>query len=144
VAEVRTDSAITPQRFADLCKFFDYFDADVIAHNRREEQELFPILRQRMLERGEHSTAPNPITPVSVLEGEHTQTAQVSTVARSFCALVRHLDDPASRQIVLSVALERCDALIEMMRLHVFREDRIVFVLAQEFLSADELSALSA
>lgn len=143
VAAIRSEGVVTEQQFAELRGVFGSFDADVVAHNRREERELFPLLRQRMLERGEHSAGPNPVTPVSVLEEEHIEVVRISAVAMGFCALAHRLEDPASRQIVLSIALERCEALIETMRLHIFREDRIAFVLAHEFLSQEEFEALA-
>ncbi len=143
VAEIRREGEISEQRFAEIKVFFDYFDSDVVGHNRREERELFPILRRKMLERGEHSCGPNPVTPVSVLEGEHIEAVRISALAMGFSALAYRLQDPASKGIVLSIAVERCEALIKMLRLHMFREDRIAFALAQEFLSEDELESLA-
>jgi len=142
VTDVRAEGKITAQQFGKIQGFFEYFENDLIAHNRREERELFAILRRRMLERGEHSSGPDPITPVSVLEAEHIQGVQIAAVAKGFCALAHRLEDAASLRMVLSIALERCEALVKMMRLHVFREDRIVFVLAQEYLTSEEFEAL--
>lgn len=144
VGEIQREGAITDELFAQLREFFGYFETEVIAHNRREERELFPILHQRLLERGEHSIGPNPVTPISVLDGEHIEAVQISAVALGFCALAHRLEDPGSRAMVLSIAMDRCEALSKMLRLHIFREDRIVFALAQEFLSARELESLGA
>ena len=142
VADIKTQGAITDELFTQLKKFFDEFESEVFEHNRREERELFPILRVRMLERGEHSSGPERTTPVNVLEGEHIEAVRISAVALGFCALAHKLEHPESRQMVLSIAVERCEALAKLMRLHIFREDRIVFALAQEFLSPDELEKL--
>ncbi len=142
IAEIRQDSRVDAGTFDRVRRFFSYFDEDFVVHNRREERQLFPILRRRMLERGEHSTGPNPITPVAVLEGEHVEAMKTGAVAFSFLALAHRMQNPASMQMVLSIAVERSESLIEILRLHTFREDKIVFRMAQDFLDAQEFDAI--
>lgn len=139
---IRERKAISAEAFRELRAFFAHFDTEVVAHNRREERELFPVLRRRFAEHGELSNGPKPVGPCSVLEGEHVEAIRIASVAIGFCALAHRLEEEASKQMVLSIALERCQALIAHLRLHIFREDRIVFALAQEYMSTEELDEL--
>jgi hemerythrin-like domain-containing protein len=139
---MRQQKAVSPEAFAQLREFFTHFEAEVVAHNRREERELFPVLRKRFVERGERSNGPNPVDPCSVLEAEHVEAVRIGAVAISFFALANRLEQEDSKAMVLSIALERTDAFIKHMRLHIFREDRIVFALAQEYLTTEELDGL--
>ena len=142
LARVEADRCVNAASFHGFQRFRTYFNEEFISHNRREERQLFPLLRQRMLERGEHSTSNPPITPVTVLEREHVEAIQIGAVTFAFLALAHHLEDEASMHRVLGIAIERAKALIELLKLHMFREDKIVFNMAQEFLVSEELDAM--
>ncbi|MBK8677646.1 MAG: hypothetical protein IPN25_02730 [Sphingobacteriales bacterium] len=49
------------------------------------------------------------------------------------------LPDIASRAMVLDAAVEQGKALVEMLQLHIFREDNVVFAQAQQYVAKDEL-----
>lgn len=138
VAAIRAADAVDQASLRKLKGFMDYFRTEVVPHARREERELFVILRQRMLEHGEHSVGPDPITPIVVMEEEHLEAIETSAIAFSFMALARRLEDAESKKMVLSIGLERCAALSEGLRLHIHREDKIVFVLAHKFITPAE------
>jgi hemerythrin-like domain-containing protein len=63
---------------------------------------------------------------------------QVATLAFSLMGIASRLTDPASRLILVDMAVEQGNSLIELMRLHIFREDNVVFALAQKHLSAED------
>lgn len=125
-----------------LRDFFEYFDKHISAHNRKEERALFPRLRRRLLESGEHGKGSEAITGVDVLEDDHTQILQLVAVVFNFFALSARLPDAASRAVVLDAALEQGKALVESLKLHIFREDNVVFAQAQRLLAGEELDEM--
>ena len=125
-----------------LRRFFEAIDERVVPHNRLEEKRLFPLLAQRLIERGEAGTGAEPTTAVDVLERDHTNLLQLAAVVLNLFALGSRLPDERSRLLTFDAALEQGKALIELLRLHIFREDRIVFSLAHRLLTGDELDRM--
>ena len=77
-----------------------------------------------------------------MLEDDHAKLMQLAAVVFNFFALSSRLPDAASRAIVLDAALEQSKELIEALRLHIFREENVVFPKAQLYLNAQELDEL--
>lgn len=119
--------------------FFVFFDEEVLPHNRKEERGLFPILKKRMLENGEHSEGENPHTPVDLMEEDHVKLIQLATLTFNFLGLAMRLKDNESRAVVFDIAYNKALELIELLRLHIYREDHTIFPLAQKYLSPQEL-----
>lgn len=138
------EKGINPMVNETLGHFFEFFDNHIIRHNRKEEKILFPFLNQRLLENGEHGHGSTPVTVVDMLEDDHVKTIQLAAVVFNFFGLVMHLPDSNSRLVVLDVALENSKVLIEMLRLHFFREDNIVFAQAHRLIPAGILDAMEA
>lgn len=124
-----------------LMRFLEVFDRDFIPHSLEEEVTLFPLLRQRLLADGEHSSGPTPTTPVDVMRQEHQRAVQLATVALNLIRLGPTLPDARSAQIVVNAGLHAVENLVELLRLHIFREDHIVFASAHRLLSPAELDA---
>jgi hemerythrin-like domain-containing protein len=134
----------TRQADGKLRRFFDFLDQAFVPHNRREEAVLFPLLRERLIASGEHGKAGGSPTATDLMEDEHAKAMQLAAVVVGFLGLVFRLPDERSAMIVLDAALEQGKNLIELLRLHVFREDNIVFPLAHRLILAAELDALQA
>jgi len=127
---------------AALRAFFEAIDENVIPHNRKEEKILFPLLAQRLLENGEHSKGADRHTAVDMLESDHLEIVQLSAVVLNFFALAGRLPDENSRLLVFDAAIEQGKALVELLRLHIFREDTVVFSLAHKYITVDEFDQL--
>ena len=125
-----------------ILNFLDIFEHDFTLHNKQEEKHLFPLLSKRFLEIGEHSKAKNPITPIHVLEDEHREATKIATEAHYIWTLVFKISNPAIHHLLLKEFLIKSLKLIEIVRLHIFREDDIVFSLAQKNLTKDELDLI--
>lgn len=123
-------------------QFFDIFMTDFVIHNRKEEKVLFPILEKRFLEIGEHSKSATPITPIDVLMNEHIEALQVAAEAKCTWNLLQQLFDKTSQHILLGAFIRKSNTLLEMMKLHIYREDDIVFSLAQKNLKTEELDQM--
>lgn len=123
--------------------FFTFFDDKVLDHNRREERQLFPLLHRRLVESGERSTGPAPTTAVDLMEDDHVKFIQLSALTFNILGLAARLPDERSRGFAFQVAFNNARELVELIRLHIYREDHVVFPLAQKLIDAEELDALA-
>lgn len=125
-----------------LKHFFNFFDEEFIPHNRREEATIFPLLRERLLASGEHGVGDDPATAIDMMEDEHTKAAQLAAVILNFMGLAFRFPDEKTKLIVLDAALEQSKFLVELLRLHVFREDNVVFPLAHRLITRAEFDEM--
>lgn len=133
---------VTQEVNQSLKDFFQFFNDEFIAHAKIEEKTLFPILAQVLRKEREQSIGSGETTAVDLMEDDHLKAIQLTVVIFNFFGLVSRLKDQVSRDLVMDAALEQADQLIELLRLHIFREDTIVFPLAQRFVAPQELDRL--
>jgi len=131
-----------------LRHFFHFFDSDFVPHSQLEEGTLFPLLHRRLVAEGEHSPigagkGEVPTTAVDLMKADHLKAVQLAAVVLNFLGLAFRLPDEKSRLIVLDAALEQGKSLVELLRLHIFREDNIVFSSAHQLISATEFDRMS-
>ena len=67
---------------------------------------------------------------------------QLAAVIVNFLGLMFRLPDDKSRLVTLDAALEESKNLIELLRLHVFREDNIILPLAHRLISTAEFEQM--
>ncbi len=134
----------TKESDRQLRHFFHFFDHDFVPHNQREDAVLFPLLHQRLIADGEHGTGHELMTAVDLMEDDHLKAMQLAAVILNFLGLAFRLPDERSRLLVLDAALEQGKNLVELLRLHIFREDHIVFTSAHRLISAAEFDQMSA
>ncbi len=133
---------LTDEINRSFSKFFECLDEELLPHNRKEEKTLFPILHKKLLSAGEHSQGKKPLTAIDVMEDDHTKFIQLGALAFNFLGLSTRLADARSRFFVLDTAYDTSRELIELIKLHIFREDETLFPLAQKYLSKEELLAV--
>ena len=132
----------TTESDAALKRFFHFFAQEFARHSRREEATLFPLLHQRLIANGEHGRGKDPATAIDLIRDEHAEATQLAAVILNFLGLAFRLPDEKSRLIVLDAALEQGTNLVELLRLHVFREDNIICSLAHRLISSAEFDAM--
>jgi hemerythrin-like domain-containing protein len=125
-----------------LKAFFYFFDSDFVPHSKREEATLFPLLSERLIADGEHSKGEVPTTAVELMEDDHLKAVQLAAVILNFLGLGLRLPDERSRLIVLDAALEQGKNLVELLRLHIFREDNVVFSSAHRLIFGTEFDTM--
>ena len=135
-------TAFTKESDGKLKRFFHFFDQEFTPHSRREEATLFPFLHERLIADGEHSKGEVPTTAIDLMEDEHAKAMQLAAVVLNFLGLAFRLPDERSRLIVLDAALEQGKNLVELLRLHIFREDSVVFSLAHRLISRSEFDEM--
>ncbi len=139
-------SGYTKELDGQLRHFFHFFDQDFASHSRREEVFLFPLLGERLISDGEHSPIGTPTalpkTAIDVMEDDHFKAIQLAAVVLNFMGLSFRLPDEHSKLLVLDAALEQGKALVELLRLHIFREDNLVFPSAHRLISQVEFDRM--
>lgn len=132
-----------PQAGADgLAAFYRFLDEKILVHNQKEEKVLFPMLQEKMIADGDHSNGPSKTTAIDMLEDDHIKLMQLAAVSFNMIGLSSRLPDEQSAVITLDAGIEQGSALVEMLRLHVFREENVVFPMAQKKLTKEELDQL--
>ncbi|HEU5292108.1 MAG TPA: hemerythrin domain-containing protein [Cyclobacteriaceae bacterium] len=134
------------QRDKDIEKkfssFFAYMDDQMVKHHLKEEKVLFPLLQKKLIEHEEHSKGKFPKTAIDMLEDDHLKIMQHLTLMFNFISLATRLPDMPSRALTFDVAAEQGFALIELFKLHIFREENVVFSKASKYISAAEFNEM--
>lgn len=123
-------------------EFFLMYDYNMVAHHMKEEKILFPLLSERLIASGEHNPVDESVNPIDVMEDEHIKMGQTSCLVFNLLGLGARLPDARSRAMIFEHAVSQGQDLVERLKLHIFREDEVVFQLACKLLSAEELSAM--
>ncbi len=121
-----------------LRDFFEYFDEEIREHNLKEEKTLFPIVSIKMDKDGNHSKGLENFNAIDVLEDEHSKFIQLAAVVFNLFALFSRIPDERSRIIILDAAVLEAKALVELLRVHIFREDTIIFTYAHRNLCDED------
>jgi hemerythrin-like domain-containing protein len=122
--------------------FYSHLDTGLAHHNAKEEKALFNILHKKLKESGEHSDDDIPRTAVNLMEDDHNQFVQLGTLSFNMFGLASRLKDPEDRMFVLNTATQTARELIELIRLHIYREENKVFPLAQQLISDEEFDII--
>lgn len=124
-------------------QFFSFMDEKVPLHNHKEEKELFPILQIKLVESGEHNTKDPSYTGINLMEDEHIKVAQAAAIVFNFLGLGSRLPDQRSKEITFQAAFDQGIAIVETMKLHIFREENILFPQAMKLFSSSDFEKLN-
>ena len=130
--------SITREANEVFSTFFQFFDDKILDHNQREEKDLFPLLHQKLIESGEKGQGENPQTAIDMMEDDHIKFIQLGALTFNILGLATRLPDNHSRALAFDVAYNNGMELIELLRLHIYREDNILFPLAHQLISSKE------
>lgn len=117
--------------------FFTFMDENVPVHNQKEEKNLFPLLNIKLIESSEHNSENPSLTGISIMEDEHIKVAQAAAIVFNFLGLGSRLHDLRSKEITFEAAFDQGLAIVETMKLHIFREENILFPQAMTLLDWD-------
>jgi len=137
VLEKIPQEGITKDVDNKLREFFRFFDEEFMTHQRKEEKELFPILSLKLPKVETHIGDSHACTPVEIMEADHIKILQLAAVVFNFFGLCSRMPDPKSRLLILDAAIAQGKSFIELLRLHMFREDQVVFALAHKHIEKD-------
>ncbi|MFZ1799778.1 MAG: hemerythrin domain-containing protein [Chitinophagaceae bacterium] len=134
---------INRERNKMLGEFFEFLDDKIVLHNLKEERVLFPFIHDRMIDNGEHGTGPIPDTAIDMLENDHIKMMELATLTFSLMGISSRLTDPVSIALLIDTAVEQGLSLVELLRLHIFREDNVVFPLAHKYLTVNDYEKIT-
>ncbi|HET7118408.1 MAG TPA: hypothetical protein VFI29_18065, partial [Hanamia sp.] len=80
---------------------------------------------------------------VDMLEHDHIKTMEMGTLTFSLMGIASRLTDRVSNALLIDTAIEQGLALVELLRLHIFREDNVVFPLAHKYLTASDYEGIT-
>ncbi len=138
--ELHTDG-FSKNTLEGINDFFSFFDESIIEHNRKEDNTIFAELNTILHEKEEFSTGTEK-TVVDLMEDDHIKMLQLAAISFNLFGLVTRIPDEGSGMVILDLAVEQSKALIEMLKLHIFREDNVVFPIANKYLSINVLDAM--
>lgn len=123
--------------------FFQFYDESISDHNIREEKQLFPLLHQRLIESGEKSEGDQPQTAIDMMEDDHVKLIQLSVLTFNILGLATRLPDNHSKALAFDVAFNNGMEFVELLRLHIYREDNILFPLAHQLITPKEFTEIT-
>ena len=115
-----TEAALDSQPSSDLGLFHTYLELEVVAHFGLEEGALFPLLERHM--------SPQ-FGPLAVMNAEHLEFREL---------LAAFGDAVRGGEVAVQTACAR--HIIALLREHIAKEDQVLFPMAAQVLSADELA----
>ena len=115
-----TEAGLDAQTSPDLGRFHTYLEYEVVAHFGLEEDALFPLLERHM--------SPQ-FGPLAVMNAEHLEFREL---------LAAFGDAVRGGNVPVQTACAR--QIIDRLRAHIAKEDRVLFPMATQVLSADELA----
>lgn len=122
--------------------FYKFFDEELLPHNDKEEKTLFPVLNEKLIAAGEHSKGEVKLTAIDVMEDDHVKFIQLGTLSFNLFGLATRIRDNTSRIFILDTAYETARELVELLKLHIYREDHTLFPLAQKYLGKEEFVSI--
>jgi len=128
---------------AGLKQFFNFFDEKIPTHNQKEEKILFPLLHQKFIETGERNSKDPSYTGISLMEDEHLKVAQAAAIVFNFLGIGSRLPDNRSQEITFEAAFQQGIAIVETMKLHIFREENILFPQAMQLFNLSDFEKLN-
>lgn len=99
-------------------------------------------MNKKLIAAGEHSKGGKAVTAIDVMEDDHIKFIQLGALAFNLLGLSTRINDDRSRIFVLDTAYETSRELIELLKLHIYREDVTLFPIAQKLLSEEEWKEL--
>lgn len=134
---------VNKERNKRLGEFFEFLDDKIVSHNLKEERILFPYIHDRMIDNGEYGKGPVPDTAVDMLENDHIKMMELASLTFSLMGISSRITDPVSNALLTDTAIEQGLSLVELLRLHIFREDNVVFPLAHKYLTPDDFDEIA-
>lgn len=123
-----TGEAVRLGLFVDIADFIrDFADG---CHHRKEEEALFPAL--------EAAGLPRDGGPVGVMLSEHEEGRRLAAALRSAAETLAAGDESAARDVV-----ENAEGYAALLRRHIFKEDNVLFMMAQQVLGPEKQAALA-
>lgn len=125
-----------------LKQFFQFYDDTLLPMLQLEQKTLFPVLHEQLMHSGEHSPGNTPKTAVDIMEDDYVKIIQLGTLVFNFLGLATRIRDEQARQFILETTGGNARELIELIRLHVFRKENVLYPLAIKLVTSEQMEGL--
>ena len=115
---------------------FDFMDTSISLHTRDEEEGLFPTLRPKLDPKLDERGGGR--TPVDVMKSEHRIVEDVAARMKTLAPLIEREAKSSDVSILLDEFLEKGRWLIKAYHQHIWKENNVLFPMAERLLSATE------
>lgn len=135
----------TPELSATLKEFFNFFDNQLIPHHQKEDKFLFPLLEKYLLKSGEHSKYMSNHqyeTSIDVMEDDHMKMLQVGSLIFNLLGIYVRIPDNVSRNLIADVVFNKGMEFIDLLRVHIYQEENILFPQSVKSLSKEEFASV--
>jgi len=122
--------------------FFRFYDQYLLVSFQNKVRYLYPVIHEKLLDSGEHSKEEYPKTAIDLFEDDYIKTIQLGSLIFNFLGLRNHLKDPVTQNIITDSAFRSAKELIEILKLHFFRESNVLVEMISKMFSSDELDAI--
>jgi len=126
---------IDKEVYEKLRQFFSYFDDQIVNYNQEGEKYLFARISKKMTEDENFNV-------INFLETDHVKSIEMAAVAFNMLALFSRIPDEKSRFIILDIALNHAKELLELLRVHIYREGTMILPYAQKNFTVEELTEI--
>jgi hemerythrin-like domain-containing protein len=120
----------------DMKVMFDFIDTSILPHERDEEDLLFPKLLPKLETKLSRHGAGD--TPIDAIRKEHRMVAEVAARVKELAPLIERDFQSAEVSILLKEFLDKGRWLIQAYQRHIWKENNVLFPLAEQFLTAEE------
>ncbi len=79
---------------------------------------------------------------LGALEDDHVKSIQMAAIAFNMLGLFSRIPDEKSRFIILDIALNQAKELLELLKVHIYREETMIFPYAQKNFTDVELTQM--
>jgi hemerythrin-like domain-containing protein len=128
VAHFATTSSLSPEDEETVRSFVTHLEAQFATHMRSEDEVVYPLLE---------STVPGTQASLAPLRAEHEE---LRSMLASLCATLAERAGAARNEQIAVQAQDMADLL----RIHIRKEEAVVFAVAERLMRPEELSALGA
>lgn len=126
--------------------FFEFFDTSLLPHHQKESKYLFPILEKYLIKSGEHNRYMNHHqyhTPVDLMEDDHLKILQAGSLIFNLLGIFVRIPDPTSRLIIADIIFNKGTELIDLLRIHIYQEENILFPQSAKYLTKEEFEYIN-
>jgi regulator of cell morphogenesis and NO signaling len=119
---------------------FEFIETTIALHTRDEEDGLFPTLQGKLQARSEGEAN----TPVDVMESEHRTVEEVTTRIKRIVPMIEENPSSEDTPLLLDEFLKKGHWLIQAYQRHIWKENNILFPMADQLLSVEEKEHVAA
>ena len=120
--------------------FFTLIKEKVPIHNKKEDKVLLPLLNKKLIELCDQNFLNCELTGNDLIVDEHLKIEQAASIVFNLLDIGLSLFDKQSKEITFAAVFEQGLAIVETIKLHIYREENILFPQSMKLLNWNEIT----